>query len=983
MNKINKSLALALIIIFIVFGAIFITNFPFNSWQTGWDNLHPEFNFSLNLTRALSSVWQENQGLGTYGGHGYAATLPHTIFVFLMSFLIPIQYLRSSFTFLMLAIGTAGIFFLIRKLLKDQNEGLRNNAALIGSLFYMLNLGTIQQFYIQLEAFIIHFAALPWLFYTLIGFLENKTKKSLFLFLVVSLAATPQGFIPPLFVVYAILLTIFLLCYVFNKPTLERIKRAFLVLALTFLINAFWLLPVIYYTFTHSQTYLNSYNNLSSTGDFILKNKKYGEIADVALLKGFIFEAIDGNQDGKTFLIFTSWLDHFKENGVAYVGYLFFGIIILGSLFLIKDRSKYINVALFSSLVLSLSLLATNTFPFSILTDLMDKIPIIKQAFRVAFTKFSIATAFFYAIAFAFGLITILKRLKRYSNLITLILAVLLIYFSLPAFKGNFLYNRTKINIPDSYFQLFKFFNAQDKKTRIANLPVGWNWGWSIYRWGHSGSGFLWYGIPQPIMDRAFDAWGNANENYYWEISQTIFSENFQTVDNLMDKYKINWVVLDKNVVSYLNNQEYLYLQKTEEYLDQSGKFALVKVFKSTNPEVRDIKVYAVKLNNPPSNFQRIVDKNDIKNIGPSYNFTNYDPAYQKYGDYYTNPKSEYDTYYPFRSLFTNRKPEELITEIEENGPNITFKAKIPQDIRGYSLIIPPIDLNFDLENPSISTDKDNLIVTVPKNKIIIYESKNDLDFLSPKASDCQTNNSSRDIEQVILQDNILRFTSRNTQNCHDIILNQLGERFSYLISLESKHIEGRQLELAVINHQSKSINLDILLSDKNTFIKSYLVLPPMKYYGLGYSLSLNNISINSDKTINDIKNISIYRIPFYFLTHIELSNPSKKQSDNNSVFAFYQSYDPDWKAYEVKNINWLTNALPFLFGKELKEHVLVNNWANGWVLEKSKIKDHLSPEGEKSKIIIIFWPQYLEYLGFVVLIGTFVIILVFYLRKR
>lgn len=962
MGKINKSLALSLGIVFIVFSAIFITNFPFHSWYTGWDNLHPEFNFFLNFKRGLSAVWQDNQGLGTYGGHGYAATLPHTIFTFLMSFLIPTQYLRASFTFLMLGVGTIGAFFLIRLILKDKHESLRNNAALVGSLFYMLNLGTVQQFYIQLEAFIIHFALLPWLFYSLLNFLENKTKKNLILFFVVSIASTAQGFIPPLFIAYTMFLVVFLVSYILFRPTLDRVKTAFLIITLTFIANSYWLLPVGYYSLTQSKVYLNSYNNISSTQDFNLKSKKYGNISDVALLKSFIFDAIDGNQDGKTFLIFKIWTDHLKKNGVEYIGYLFFGVIILGALSLARDKNKYINLALLLSFILCLSLLAINTFPFSALSDLVHKIPIINQAFRVSFTKFSIATAFFYSIFLAIGLSRILPSVK-YPNLATLISILLLIYFSLPAIKGNFLYTRTKIEIPDSYFQLFKFFNEQDKKTRIANLPTGWNWGWSIYRWGYSGSGFLWYGISQPIMDRAFDVWGSANENYHWELSYAIFSENFYIVDKLMDKYKVGWVILDKNVIPYLNTQEYLYSQRTEEYLDHSDKFKLVKIFKSINPKVREIKVYAVKLNNQPDNFRQILTAREgIKNIGPLYDFTNYDSAYQKYEDYYTNLEVDYDTYYPFRSIFTNRKTEEIITDINEDGSNIIFKAKIPQNLRRFSLNLPPLDPNFDLENPNVINDKGNLIITVPKNETIIYEGKNDPDFLNPKTSNCQTTNFSKGMGLEILQGNILKFNSKNTQNCHTIILSQLGQRFSYLIRLESKHIKGRKLELAVVNHQTKNTTLDILLPDKNSFVKSYVILPPMKYYGLGYSLNFLNISIGNTETINGIKNISIYRIPFYFLTHIELLNPDRKQSNNDSIFALYQSYNSDWKAYQVEDKNLLSSALPFIFGKELKNHVLVNNWANGWALNSSFIPNH-------SSLYIVYLPQYLEYLGFLILL--------------
>ncbi len=41
---------------------IVVLNFPFGAGFTGWDNMHPEFNYAVNLKR-IFSVWQE-KGLG-------------------------------------------------------------------------------------------------------------------------------------------------------------------------------------------------------------------------------------------------------------------------------------------------------------------------------------------------------------------------------------------------------------------------------------------------------------------------------------------------------------------------------------------------------------------------------------------------------------------------------------------------------------------------------------------------------------------------------------------------------------------------------------------------------------------------------------------------------------------------------------------------------------------------------------------------------
>ena len=65
----------------------------------------------------------------------------------------------------------------------------------------------------------------------------------------------------------------------------------------------------------------------------------------------------------------------------------------------------------------------------------------------------------------------------------------------------------------------------------------------------------------------------------------------------------------------------------------------------------------------------------------------------------------------------------------------------------------------------------------------------------------------------------------------------------------------------------------------------------------------------------------------------------------STGILTLNQSFDAGWKAF---NDN----------GTELQDHVLVNNWANGWRLT-----------GDNRSVIIIFLPQLLEYLGFLLLL--------------
>jgi len=87
--------------------------------------------------------------------------------------------------------------------------------------------------------------------------------------------------------------------------------------------------------------------------------------------------------------------------------------------------------------------------------------------------------------------------------------------------------------------------------------------------------------------------------------------------------------------------------------------------------------------------------------------------------------------------------------------------------------------------------------------------------------------------------------------------------------------------------------------------------------------------------------------------------------------------------------------AFPMLFGTELKEHVLVNNCrarhrlrlrrllagANGFLLRSDEIG---TSEGQGQRnFVIIFWPQYLQFVGFGVVGMTILLFLLFVFFQR
>ena len=138
-------------------------------------------------------------------------------------------------------------------------------------------------------------------------------------------------------------------------------------------------------------------------------------------------------------------------------------------------------------------------------------------------------------------------------------------------------------------------------------------------------------------------------------------------------------------------------------------------------------------------------------------------------------------------------------------------------------------------------------------------------------------------------------------------------------------------------------------------------LLSPQLPGGSGFSISINSLNIVNIQTVNDLKSIEITPFPYRYLSQISTATPQQK---SGNVFVLTKSYETGWKAYELKNVNRLDTVFPFLFGTELKEHVLVDNWENGWILNSGS---------NNSEIVTIFWPQYLEYLGFGILMVVIV----------
>src|SRR3990167_3205313 len=166
-------------------------NYTPGTFLSGWDTLHLEFNFGLNFQRLFFGVFRPEQGLGAVTAHSHMSDLPRVILLYIFDQFIPLSFLRYSYIFLNLILGPIGMYFFLQKIV------LKNRtASFLGGLFYLLNLGTMQQFIVPFEMFVAQYGMLPWIFLFATQYLktQNSNGKYLLWFALTILFFSPMAY---------------------------------------------------------------------------------------------------------------------------------------------------------------------------------------------------------------------------------------------------------------------------------------------------------------------------------------------------------------------------------------------------------------------------------------------------------------------------------------------------------------------------------------------------------------------------------------------------------------------------------------------------------------------------------------------------------------------------------------------------------------------------------------------------------------------
>jgi hypothetical protein len=681
------------IFFFVLVVALFVTNYVPGTWLSGWDNLHPEFNFWLNIKRSLQAVWQEYQSLGLLGGMGHAADLPRQLFLGGVSLIIPTHLLRYFFHFFMLFVGAVGIYTLLKNVLLSQyDETIRTKGAILGGLFYIFNLGTIQYFFVPFEPYSTFWGLFPWEILTLFLFYKHPSKKTLLYLIAANIAAVPQGYVQTIFLVYLICVGLFMITEGITRRNKLFLNKSAKILLVIFCINSFWLLPNVYFVLKNVSVTQNAMQNRMATEKFFQMNKKHGTLADFPVLKEFYYDFLDADQNNQPDYMMKVWRNYFSSPFILTIGYLLFFITLYG--LIQKNRYRLFLVVLF---VFSAIIFLSDTFLIDLVNNLLRSIPIVNQVFRNPFTKFIVPTIFIFSVGFSLGTSSIMTRFSKKKLSLSLFLfvpfIVLLGIYTFPVWKGQLISPQMKVKIPNDYFKTFDYFKTQDKTARIMNLPQGSYWGWEVYQWGARGSGFLWYGIEQPILDRAFDVWSSDSENYYWQLNYALQKRDKNLFNSIIDKYQVQFILYDNSFSPSDNFNSKKVIIKQKDMLDYNPKVYLAKQYGS-------VYIYKTHLSVTPKQNVDLLKTVPAAQTNDTY--MNIDENFLNLG-YYTESKSP-DFSSPFGSLFTNRFTDELPTKITENSSSYIFSSPLPKG-------------NFALSLPSYSGVETNIATAISVKK--------------------------------------------------------------------------------------------------------------------------------------------------------------------------------------------------------------------------------------------------------------------------
>lgn len=620
LSRLLQTHLLAPVLLVVLVAIIALRSFTPGTFLTGWDTLHPEFNFQLSIGRAIFGAWRDDQGLGSIAVHSHMADLPRIIQLYLTSYVLPIESLRYSYVLFSLFVGTLGAFYFFKHVFPKKVY-----PSLFGAMFYLLNLATLQSYAMPFEMFQAMFAYLPWILLFVHKYIKDGGNANLFLLFVLSFLSTPMAYAATQFYAFFGYAVLFILGVLISLKNKLAVKRSLLALGVILAANSYWLFHNIYTVVTKSAEVSLSEINRSFSEEAFLQNRAYGDIGSVLQLKNHLYswQSYDFTQNK-----FVPSMSFWGEtNQYILTGFGLFAVIaMLGSILMIR---KFKLDPFVLPTLLAMFFIINQNPPFEgIYQFLRDNFSLIEEGFRMPFTKFSNLLAFSYSYFLVLGLIYLSRISKWLSRVATSVAIAVLVYVSSPIITGGIISPVVKVNVPDYYFESFEYLDKNPG--RVLVLPFTNQWGWTYNSWGYQGSGFVWFGSNSQFLVRDFDRWNPRNEVLYKRFASALLESDFEKFKALVNDYGIDSIYFDRSIVDPGNNNfsSSELFGRLKEIYGEPKKFGEVEIFDVAFREDGELNV-PVSLVNFDTRFSQVMPvagKNFLQSAtGEFYPFVNLD----------------------------------------------------------------------------------------------------------------------------------------------------------------------------------------------------------------------------------------------------------------------------------------------------------------------------------------------------------------------
>ncbi len=785
----------------IVLVALWVTiiNIKPGTTLSGWDTLQPELNLTQYFQRTFWGAWQPHQGLGAPASQAHLAEIVRLPIVWLLQ-IFPNNLNRYLFFFICYVTGGIGVYYFLTLCFLRQTKFTTWPAA-AAAVFYLLNLITLQQFYVPLEMFAVHFATLPWVFLTLQKAVERGRLQEYFWFFVVLTLAAPAAHTATLFYMYLpfVFLYTFFLLWAKRGGWRKKIKAILILIFLVLAANSYWLLPNFYYSIFHSHYVSKAKISQNFSPEAFWNNQAYGWLPQVLTGKNFLFNWKDLDwQKGEFVPLFDEWNSYYQKTHLFFLQYVFV-IIAFAGIYKSWKKQTWQTLALLAVFLGSLFFLINLNFPLKWLYQLIRSLPLLKEAIRFPFTKFSIIYLFALVVFFANGLVFIQELLTKkwetkrtITTTVNLLAITLLLLAHLPALTGHLMSDKMKVTFPKQYDELYSFLTFLNQEQVVVKLPMLSYSGWTYHDWqtsGYQGAGWLWFGLPQALLDREFDRWVNTNETVYRQLNLALNQENESLFSQVLQQYNLSLFLLDES--AFINEGKGAQYQEIKDFLSASGgQLIWQKDFLSLYQFYPEAALFKAA-----DKYSLVNNKNIIAGQR--------DFLYENSGDYLLSKTA--DLTYPFAFLTTEQN-EDLVRWHDQT---VVLKGeKITQE--NMTLTLPALADNETYITPvRLSFEGGNLLLDYPRTYINNGKQKIEI----PQLQNMEIDISSVGAERVMVEFN------------QEVVFLAQGEsKVAVFQFLPNKNQKITVVDDRKINAQERTEKISYIINYQNAF--SYTFTP-------------------------------------------------------------------------------------------------------------------------------------------------------------